>query len=163
MGKTGKGNKSYITGRYFEYLTRSWLERSGYYVMRSAGSHSIFDLAVFPLYNAEEVGLDEFNPFLIQIKGLNFSILLGDITTLKNYLSRKELELFREIQFGSSLFKKFLFIYNTENKKDLPLVYLYSKTGWLRVDSNPTIFDKIPKISGQMANVLRPPQGEGPA
>jgi hypothetical protein len=145
-------NKAYVTGRYFEFLTRTWLERNDYYVMRSAGSHSIFDLAVFPTYNAKDIGLDEFNPFLIQIKGLNFSRLFY-MDTLNLYLNRKELTEFRDLQFSSALFKKYLFIYNTENKKDLPLVFQHSKVGWERIDANKTIFDKVIKMSGQEAAV----------
>ena len=38
------GNKSYIKGRNFEYRVKKYYENKGYYVIRSAGSHGIFDL-----------------------------------------------------------------------------------------------------------------------
>jgi Archaeal holliday junction resolvase (hjc). len=37
-------NKSYIKGRNKEYRIKKKLEQEGYYVIRSAGSHSYFDL-----------------------------------------------------------------------------------------------------------------------
>jgi Holliday junction resolvase len=40
-------NKNYIRGRSKEYLAKKELENEGYYVVRSAGSHSIVDLFAF--------------------------------------------------------------------------------------------------------------------
>ena len=37
-------NKNYESGRRFEYRVKEYLEKKGYYVMRSAGSKSPFDL-----------------------------------------------------------------------------------------------------------------------
>ena len=37
-------NKNYVSGRRFEYRVKDYLEKKGYYVMRSAGSKSPFDL-----------------------------------------------------------------------------------------------------------------------
>ncbi|GAF94020.1 unnamed protein product, partial [marine sediment metagenome] len=37
-------NKNYRSGRNFEYRVKKYLEEKGYYVMRSAGSKSPFDL-----------------------------------------------------------------------------------------------------------------------
>lgn len=37
-------NKNYNSGRKFEYRVKKYLEKEGYYVMRSAGSKSPFDL-----------------------------------------------------------------------------------------------------------------------
>ena len=37
-------NKNYNSGRTFEYRVKQYLEKKGYYVMRSAGSKSPFDL-----------------------------------------------------------------------------------------------------------------------
>jgi len=37
-------NKNYIKGRNKEYRIKKKLEQEGYYVIRSAGSHSFFDL-----------------------------------------------------------------------------------------------------------------------
>lgn len=136
-------NRSYITGRTYEYLTRNWLDRNGYYTMRAAGSHSTFDVAVFPKMDAVDVGLDTHNPFVIQIKGLNFTALLQG-NQLLNYLNGRELTEFRTLKFSSALFKKFLFIYDSGNKKNLPLVFHYNNVVWLRIDDNKyeTILDK---------------------
>ena len=41
-------NKNYISGRNFEYRVKKYLESKGYLVFRTAGSHSIADLIVFP-------------------------------------------------------------------------------------------------------------------
>lgn len=35
---------SYVKGRYYEYRVKSLLEKCGYIVFRSAGSHGLFDL-----------------------------------------------------------------------------------------------------------------------
>jgi len=40
------GNKRYIAGRNFEYKIKKWFEKDGSIVIRSAGSHSMFDLVV---------------------------------------------------------------------------------------------------------------------
>jgi len=41
---------NYIKGRYYEYKVKEILERSGYIVFRSAGSHGLFDLiALHPI------------------------------------------------------------------------------------------------------------------
>lgn len=145
-------NRSYITGRQFEFLTRQWLERNNYFVMRSAGSHSTFDIAVFPLWTALDIGLDKTNPFVIQIKGLNF-ITLCNGNNLKNYLcDSRELNSFRDTKFSTTLFKKYLFIYNTQNKRDLPMVLQYDNLSWHRIDGNSTVFDGLlesMRISGQ--------------
>ena len=37
-------NKNYQSGRSFEYRVKKYFEKQGYYVMRSAGSKSPFDL-----------------------------------------------------------------------------------------------------------------------
>jgi Archaeal holliday junction resolvase (hjc). len=37
-------NKNYVKGRNKEYRIKRKLEEQGYYVIRSAGSHSLFDL-----------------------------------------------------------------------------------------------------------------------
>ena len=41
-------NKNYNSGRKFEYRVKKHLEKKGYYVMRSAGSKSPFDLIAIP-------------------------------------------------------------------------------------------------------------------
>lgn len=41
-------NKNYNSGRKFEYRVKKYLEKKGYYVMRSAGSKSPFDLIAIP-------------------------------------------------------------------------------------------------------------------
>lgn len=44
-------NKNYISGRNFEYRVKKYLESKGYFVLRSAGSHTPVDLlAVHPIY-----------------------------------------------------------------------------------------------------------------
>jgi len=35
---------NYHKGRYYEYKVKKQLEQQGYYVVRSAGSHTLFDL-----------------------------------------------------------------------------------------------------------------------
>ena len=42
-------NKNYNSGRNFEYRTKKYLEQKGYYVMRSAGSKTAFDLIAIPM------------------------------------------------------------------------------------------------------------------
>lgn len=44
-------NKNYTSGRRFEYRVKKYLEKKGYYVMRSAGSKSPFDLIAIPKHN----------------------------------------------------------------------------------------------------------------
>ena len=41
-------NKNYISGRNFEYRVKKYLEQRGYYVIRSAGSKTPFDLIAIP-------------------------------------------------------------------------------------------------------------------
>lgn len=41
-------NKHYVQGRNFEYRCKRYLERQGFYVVRSAGSHTPTDLIAFP-------------------------------------------------------------------------------------------------------------------
>lgn len=41
-------NKNYISGRNFEYRTKHFLEKIGYFVMRAHGSKGPFDLVCFP-------------------------------------------------------------------------------------------------------------------
>lgn len=44
-------NRNYVSGRNFEYKVKKHLESRGYFVIRSAGSHSPVDLlAVNPTY-----------------------------------------------------------------------------------------------------------------
>lgn len=43
-------NKNYESGRRFEYRVRDYLEAKGYLVMRTAGSHSPFDLIATTYY-----------------------------------------------------------------------------------------------------------------
>lgn len=142
-------NRSYITGRAFEFVTRQFFERSGYYVMRSAGSHGTFDIAVFPMEESQDVGFDDHNPFVVQIKGLNF-IALFQNNNLINYLNSRELNTFRITKFRTTLFKKYLMIFDSNNKKNLPLVFEYHNLQWLRIDANSyeTILDKN-RMSGQ--------------
>ena len=42
-------NRNYNSGRRFEYRVKKFLEQKGYYVMRSAGSKSPFDLIAVPV------------------------------------------------------------------------------------------------------------------
>lgn len=42
-------NKNYIRGTNKEYLAKKELEKEGFQVIRSAGSHTIIDLAAFSL------------------------------------------------------------------------------------------------------------------
>ena len=44
-------NKNYQSGRNFEHRVKKHLEQKGYYVMRSAGSKSPFDLIAVPMNN----------------------------------------------------------------------------------------------------------------
>lgn len=44
-------NKNYQSGRNFEYRVKKYLEDKGYYVMRSAGSKSPFDLIAVPTWD----------------------------------------------------------------------------------------------------------------
>jgi hypothetical protein len=46
------GNANYIRGRAIEYRGKKELEQAGYYVVRSAGSHSAFDLVA---WNDQEI------------------------------------------------------------------------------------------------------------
>jgi len=46
-------NKNYISGRNFEYRTKYFLEKRGWFVMRSHGSKGIFDLVAFPPFVKE--------------------------------------------------------------------------------------------------------------
>ncbi|MEM5828279.1 MAG: hypothetical protein QW197_02115 [Candidatus Aenigmatarchaeota archaeon] len=42
--------KTYKIGRYYEYRVKKLLENAGYIVVRSAGSHGLFDLvAIHPI------------------------------------------------------------------------------------------------------------------
>jgi len=45
-------NKNYESGRRFEYRVKEYLEKKGYYVMRSAGSKSPVDLIAVPTIHA---------------------------------------------------------------------------------------------------------------
>lgn len=45
----GERIKTYIKGRRYEYIIKKDLEESGYLVIRSAGSHSPFDLIAIPI------------------------------------------------------------------------------------------------------------------
>jgi len=40
-------NKNYISGRRFEYKVKKFYERIGFFVVRTAGSHSPIDLIAF--------------------------------------------------------------------------------------------------------------------
>lgn len=40
-------NKNYRSGRRFEYKIKKWLEKYGWFICRTAGSHSAFDLIAF--------------------------------------------------------------------------------------------------------------------
>lgn len=42
-------NKNYISGRNFEYRVKKYLEKEGWFVVRTAGSHSPVDLVAFSL------------------------------------------------------------------------------------------------------------------
>jgi len=42
-------NKNYQRGRAYEYKEKKIWEEMGYFVIRSAGSHSLFDLVAFPI------------------------------------------------------------------------------------------------------------------
>lgn len=42
-------NKNYVSGRAFEYRVKRYLEKKGYYVLRTAGSKSAFDLVAIPM------------------------------------------------------------------------------------------------------------------
>ena len=44
-------NKNYQSGRNFEYRVKKYLEEKGYYVMRSAGSKTPFDLIAVPTWD----------------------------------------------------------------------------------------------------------------
>lgn len=44
-------NKNYVNGRRFEYKVKKYLEKMGFLVMRTAGSHSPFDLVAVESYN----------------------------------------------------------------------------------------------------------------
>ena len=48
-------NKNYQSGRNFEYRVKRYLEEKGYYVMRSAGSKSPFDLIAVPTHITTDV------------------------------------------------------------------------------------------------------------
>lgn len=57
-------NKNYESGRRFEYRVKQYLEKKGYYVMRSAGSKSPFDLIAI-----QKLGMSSINgTLLIQCK-----------------------------------------------------------------------------------------------
>jgi len=48
-------NKNYNSGRQYEYRVKKYLEKLGYYVMRSAGSKSPFDLIAIPIQDKCDV------------------------------------------------------------------------------------------------------------
>jgi len=56
-------NKRYISGRNFEYKVKQELEKLGWYVIRSAGSKSLFDLIGINIKRIE----NELNSFKFQI------------------------------------------------------------------------------------------------
>ena len=51
-------NKNYISGRNFEYRTKYFLEKIGYFVMRAHGSKGPFDLVCFPPFVKSRFGLE---------------------------------------------------------------------------------------------------------
>jgi len=57
-GQSGKGNRSYKSGRYFENKARKELEKLGYYVTRSGASKGVWDL----------IAINNWQIRLIQIK-----------------------------------------------------------------------------------------------
>lgn len=44
MRENSMANKRYVSGRNFEYRVQRILEKGGWLVLRSAGSHGVFDL-----------------------------------------------------------------------------------------------------------------------
>lgn len=129
----------YTQGTYFERLVQHWLERNGYYVMRSAASHTAFDLGCFPLDKAKQVGLETDIAFVIQCKSLDFTKY--STTMIDSYLWGKELTSFRLTIFSNTA--KYLFIFNSKNKKDEPYIFLFENGNYQRVDT-PTLASASP-------------------
>ena len=65
------GNKNYRRGYETERKAKKELELAGYYVIRSAGSHSQFDLIALPTWKSDELQgteNDDVQPIGIQLK-----------------------------------------------------------------------------------------------
>lgn len=54
-------NANYLRGYRVELLAKKELEKEGYYVVRSAGSHSLFDLIAFDNYDFRLIQLKSFS------------------------------------------------------------------------------------------------------
>lgn len=50
-------NKNYRSGRAFEYEIKKAWEEAGYIVLRTAGSHGIFDLVAFHKISGTAIGI----------------------------------------------------------------------------------------------------------
>jgi len=50
-------NRNYIRGRAIEYLAKKQLEKEGYYVIRSSGSHGACDICAFSMTHLKFIQL----------------------------------------------------------------------------------------------------------
>jgi len=102
-------NKRYIKGRNFEYQIKKMLERDGYYVIRSAGSHGAFDLVAI---KGNEVKL-------FQLKNVRSRKKMSSeifCITVKEYLKNKKYYKGKIIRFLDIPFKQFLVKKNKKGK-----------------------------------------------
>lgn len=123
----------YQQGTYFERLTKNWLEREGYCVMRSAGSKTCNDLAVFPMKDCKDVGLNIIHPFVIQIKSTVFKD--GDDASYFNkwVCGNGELDGFSNQKFNNNYVDKYVFIYDKTKKIKEPFIYKWVIHKWVLV------------------------------
>ena len=89
-------NLKYNKGRTFEYKVRKELEKRDYFVVRSAGSHTIVDLVAFS-----------------KNKNNEFPVLLVQCKSGENKLSKKEIKEIEELELEISG----CFLLATEAKK----------------------------------------------
>lgn len=119
----------YQQGTYFERLTKNWLEREGYCVMRSAGSKTCNDLAVFPMKDCKDVGLNHIHPFVIQIKSTLYINHESDL-----YMKySNECNEFANQKFNNNYVDKYLFIYDKTKKIKEPFIYKWVIHKWILV------------------------------
>lgn len=138
----------YSKGTLFEREIKQWLERNSFYVIRSAGSHGLADLVAIPKYEDNNYTIPEvmkegelserlfplpFVPSVIQIKSLGDDIF--NVTTkLDNFLWSRELTEFRTTNLRFT--KKYLFIFNSKSRKDIPYVFEFKDGNYIRIYIN---------------------------
>lgn len=124
----------YQKGTYFERLTQHWLERNNYYVMRSAGSHGIFDLLAIAKSNVINIECWKEQHFIIGIQLKSTSNQNFNDSYISNYLKGKEFaELIRTTWIQNANIAKYVFIYNRENRKEPPIIYWWNRNIWEKI------------------------------